>query len=49
MPTTDLQQAKLVARQLNAAMDAAADDSVIEVLTEHTNSDYEWRGMRPTL
>lgn len=47
MSTETLQNAKRIARQLNAAMDAAADEKLADVLAAHTVPDYQWRGMRP--
>ncbi len=47
MNTDKLQAAKKVVREMNAALDAAADADVADVLARHTAPDYHWRGMRP--
>ncbi len=47
MSTDDLQHAKRLARDLNAATDAAPDAELAAILAEHTTVDYRWRGMRP--
>lgn len=47
MDIEKLQNAKRIARDLNAATDAAPVDGLADVIAEHTSSDCRWRGMRP--
>lgn len=47
MTSDDLQHAKHVARQLIENFDAATDNSLAGVLSDHVSSDYFWRGMHP--
>lgn len=41
------QSAKHLVREFHRALDTAADDEVIDILTRYTGNDYFWRGMHP--
>lgn len=43
----ELQAAKQVVLDFHKALDAAADDDLVDVLGAHTSPDWHWRGMRP--
>ncbi len=47
MSTDELQHAKQRVRELNNALDSAADADVASILAERTTPDYHWRGMHP--
>lgn len=44
---SDLQSAKAVVRNLNAALDRATPEQVVTALKAYVTPDYRWRGMHP--